>query len=144
MQVSIFDKKCIMQKINLYKSVFLAFINKFINLCSGFSSATPWLQINDDYTTVNVAKQSDALNSHMKVYKELTKLRYSDSILYGDTKFYTNDTIFGFTRVKKGNPGYLVAVNFGKEEAIANATTLPLVPGSGTVQIRDSANNDDT
>jgi len=111
---------------------------------AGFSSATPWLQINDDYTTVNVAKQSDALNSHMKVYKELTKLRYSDSILYGDTKFYTNDTIFGFTRVKKGNPGYLVAVNFGKEEAIANATTLPLVPGSGTVQIRDSANNDDT
>ena len=113
-------------------------------MCSGFSSATPWLQINDDYTTVNVAKQSDALNSHMKVYKELTKLRYSDSILYGDTKFYTNDTIFGFTRAKKGNPGYLVAVNFGKEEAIANATTLPLVPDSGTVQIRDSANNDET
>ena len=112
---------------------------------SGFSSATPWLQVNEDYASVNVAKQSgDAASSHMKVYKELTKLRYSDSILYGDTKFYTNDTIFGFTRVKKGNPGYLVAVNFGKEEAIANATKLPLVPGSGTVQIRDSSNTDTT
>merc|ERR1711963_174633 len=112
---------------------------------AGFSSATPWLQVNEDYATVNVKKQSgDLASSHMKVYKELTKLRYSDSILYGDTKFYTNDTIFGFTRVKKGNPGYLVAVNFGKEEAVANATKLPLVPGSGTVQIRDSSNTDTT
>merc|ERR1719225_385224 len=112
---------------------------------AGFSSkeASPWLQINDNYKTINVASQSgDVANSHLNVYKELTKLRYSDSILYGDTTFYTNDTVLGFTRVKKGNPGYLVAVNFGKEEVTKDVTKLPLMPGSGTVQIRDSSNTD--
>ena len=85
----------------------------YIRFCLGFSSkeASPWLKINDNYKTINVASQSgDVAKSHLNVYKELTKLRYSDSILYGDTTFYTNDTVLGFTRVKKGNPGYHIAL----------------------------------
>jgi len=102
----------------------------------------PWLPVNPDYATVNVAEESKELSaSHLKVYQELTKLRYSDSILYGDTRFFSNGSVFAYTRVKKGNPGYLVAVNFGKEEATPDVSGMELVPKTGTVQIRDSANN---
>ena len=129
---------------NFFYDALLLYICFFLGFTS--AEASPWLQVNDNYKTINVASQSgvDVSNSHLNVYKALTKLRYSDSILYGDTTFYTNDTVLGFTRVKKGNPGYLVAVNFGKEEVTKDVTKLPLMPGSGTVQIRDSSNKDTT
>ena len=76
---------------------------------------------------------------HLRVYQEITKLRYSDSILYGDTKFFVNKNVLAYTRVKKGNPGYLVIANFGKENATNDFTGMDLMPGTGTVQIRDSA-----
>jgi len=109
---------------------------------AGFTEAKskPWLEINPNKDTVNVEEQEKS-NSHLKVYKELTKLRYSDSILYGTTNYYTNASVFSYTRVKKGNPGYLVAVNFGKNNATHDFSTMPLVPTTGTVQIRDSAND---
>ena len=75
------------------------------------------------------------------MYQELTKLRYSDSILYGDTRFFKNESVLAYTRVKKGNPGYLVAINFGKEEATKDVSGMALMPKTGTVQIRDSSNN---
>lgn len=109
---------------------------------AGFTNAeaTPWLSINTNRLTVNVAKQEKEESSHLKVYKELTKLRYSDSILYGNTNYYTNDSVFAYTRVKKGNPGYLVAVNFGKTSTTQDFSNMPLMPKTGTVQLRDSAN----
>ena len=77
----------------------------------------------------------------MKVYKELAKLRTSDSILYGETGFFINETVFAYSRVKKGNPGYLVAVNFDKEKNVTNDVTgMALMPSTGTVQIRDTSN----
>jgi glycosidase len=78
---------------------------------------------------------------HLRVYQEITKLRVSDSILYGDTKFFVNKSVLAYTRVKKGNPGYLVIANFGKENATNDFTGMDLMPGTGTVQIRDSANS---
>ena len=103
--------------------------------------ATPWLAINTNHDTINVEEQkSEESSSHLKVYKELTKLRYSDSILYGNTNYFTNESIFAYTRVKKGNPGYLVAVNFGKTNATNDFTNMDLMPKTGTVQLRDSAN----
>ena len=75
------------------------------------------------------------------MYKELTELRSSDSILYGETNFFTNGTFFAYNRVKKGNPGYLVAVNFGVTNVTNDVTNMALVPGTGTVQIRDSSND---
>ena len=109
----------------------------------GFTSdkATPWLAINTNYDSINVEEQKkEESSSHLKVYKELTKLRYSDSILYGNTNYFTNGSVFSYTRVKKGNPGYLVAVNFGKTNATEDFTHMDLMPGTGTVQLRDSAN----
>lgn len=111
---------------------------------AGFTDgpADPWVPINPDYTTINVAAQEKELSgSHLKVYQELTKLRYSDSILYGDTRFFKNESVLAYTRVKKGNPGYLVAINFGKEEATKDVSGMALMPKTGTVQIRDSSNN---
>ena len=107
----------------------------------GFSSAKPWLSINPDDKDQNVATEMELPNSHLKVYQQLTKLRESDSILYGETSFHVNGSFFGYSRVKKGNPGYLVVVNFGDEKLTQDVTKMDLMPGRGTVQIRGSANN---
>ena len=57
-------------------------------------------------------------NSHLQVYKELAKLRESETILFGDTQIEVeSENVFILSRVKKGNPGYLLIVNFGDQKA---------------------------
>lgn len=47
-----------------------------------------------------------------------------------------NNTLFSFNRIRKGNPGYLVAVNFGDEAIRANVSSLSNLPASGNVHVR--------
>ena len=63
-------------------------------------------------------------------------MRIQQSILFGSTDFRVNNTVFAFSRIKKGNPGYLVAVNFGDTEVNADVSGLPNLPKEGTVHVR--------
>jgi len=74
-----------------------------------------------------VAEQEAATESHLNLFSTLSnKLRHQDSILFGELNYNTtvvlNETVFGMTRVKKGNPGYLFAINLGEELMVANFT----------------------
>jgi len=81
-----------------------------------------------DWDTVAFQKNGSESNlflSHHKLYSLLAnKLRHQEAILFGDininSTFVVDDTVLGLTRIKKGNPGYLLAVNFGTEEKIVN------------------------
>jgi len=74
----------------------------------------------ETWDSVKAAEQSEASASHLKVFSTLAaKLRHQDSVLFGqmtDATFVKNGTVFGLSRVKKGNPGYLLLANFGDED----------------------------
>lgn len=89
---------------------------------AGFTSGTPWLPVNSNSTHVNVATLQAAKHSHLEVYMGLSHIRRDKSILYGDMETYFDDNVFAYNRIKKGNPGYVVAVNLGDVEVHANVT----------------------
>ncbi|XP_022207418.1 neutral and basic amino acid transport protein rBAT [Nilaparvata lugens] len=103
---------------------------------AGFSTAEPWQPMAADSTDVNVKAQQENANSTLNLYKALIHLRATDSFLYGDTNSHAllNDTVFAFTRIKKGNPGYLVALNVGDARAEVNLQSqMAGVPNEVTV-----------
>lgn len=110
---------------------------------AGFSEGTPWLPVNSNSETVNVAYQQEMANGHLKVYQQLSKLRHTESILYGTTTFMTNGTFFGYARVKKGNPGYLVVVNFGQEPIVQDVTGMNLVPERASIEVKGATSEHD-
>ena len=95
---------------------------------------------------MNVGVQLESKHdSHIKIYKALAALRQQPSILYGsmDT-MVTNGTVFAYSRVKKGNPGYVVVVNL-QDEAVSgiDISGLAMVPGKGLVEVRSHHDRDD-
>ena len=84
---------------------------------AGFSDATPaFAQVNAGYETLNVETLEGVENSHTHVYREVASLRETETILFGSTKIVVEDTVFTLTRIRKGNPGYLLVSNFGNGE----------------------------
>jgi len=88
-----------------------------------------------------VAAQKDGSLSHLKLFSTLAnKLRHQEAILFGslntNSTFVTSETVFGLTRVKKGNPGYLLTINFGTEEKTVDVSTVDFIPASIRVMSR--------
>ncbi|XP_076763343.1 CD98 heavy chain [Xylocopa sonorina] len=76
---------------------------------------TPVLDFND----VISAKDS---------FATLSKARQSLTFLHGETMLKTvNGSVFVYTRLKSGNPGYLVAFQFGEEPIIVDFSTIPQI-----------------
>jgi len=71
--------------------------------------------------------ESNLFYSHHKLYSLLAnKLRHQEAILFGDlntnSTFVVDDSVFMLTRIKKGNPGYLLAMNIGSEGKTVDLT----------------------
>lgn len=75
------------------------------------------MALSGDYKETNVAKQmvidpNNPLNSHVAIYGYLANLRQNEAILFGSLEFVNSTAespeLFGYARVKKGNPGTLV------------------------------------
>lgn len=103
---------------------------------AGFSSGTPWLAVNSDYEDVNVAKAEDTEDSNLKIYREMTNLREDEAILFGATNIFVQDNTFVLSRVKKGNPGYLLISNFGDSQSTLNLKdVVPNIADRGILSI---------
>ncbi len=81
---------------------------------AGFSEASPWLPIADDYSEVNVSKLSKSRSSVLTLYKKLIHLKKkSNALKYG--KYFPfeahNFNIYAFTRESEKEK-VLVALNF--------------------------------
>jgi alpha-glucosidase len=108
---------------------------------AGFSTnATTWLPLNKNYTTVNLAAQEAAEESHIKVYKELLKLRQTDTWRYGsyESQALNSDRVLAFTRIPEDSnaSGYLVLVNMSEDTVVADARSFARVPSLGVVRVR--------
>lgn len=108
---------------------------------AGFSDyTTVAYPTSENYETVNVRSQANTAGSSLSVYKELVEARNTPSIMYGTNELavISNDTVFAFTRIKSGNPGYLVAFNTADREVTVCFNKLKHVPEELNVLIMSS------
>lgn len=107
---------------------------------AGFSDDDPLYHISKNYETVNVKAQSETAGSSLSLYKELVEARATPSIMYGTREFAVigNNAVFAFTRIKSGNPGYLVAFNTADEEVTVSFSKLKYVPEDLNVLMKSS------
>jgi len=109
---------------------------------AGFSTSNKtWLPINKNYQTVNVATQEAAAESHLKVYKDIMRLRNSNVWRYGDyeSRALNQDRVVAFSRIASRDVdtrSFLVLVNFSDDTVTVDATVFKNVPAVGFVYTR--------
>lgn len=93
---------------------------------AGFTTGTPWLKVNPNYTKINVAAQENDENSVLSFYKQLSALRknpeYKETFVYGDVIPFLEDTHNLMAYHRKADKDLLVIGNFQKE---LQTITLP-------------------
>lgn len=94
----------------------------------GFSTAKPWMRVNDNYKKINAASQIDDPESLLSFWKKCLKLRkeYKDLFVYGSFAILDMDNkdIFTFTKKINGSTVYAV-LNFTDKEV----KFAPLIEG---------------
>ena len=76
---------------------------------AGFTTGTPWLEVNPDYKEINVESQLTDSSSLLSFYKKMTALRktqeYKDTFAYGSFKPYKEDqeNLIAYTRTEEKN-----------------------------------------
>jgi len=98
-----------------------------INMLSMILPATPFNNFGDELGQfagdMNWAARDAQRNvtnapTHLSVYAKASKvLRHQKTILFGDIEVINMDGVLVVARVKKGNPGYLLLINFNDAEA---------------------------
>ena len=84
---------------------------------AGFSTGTPWIQVNPNYKEINAVKAIKDKNSIFHYYKKLIELRKQhDIVVYGTFDLILEDhkQIFAYTRTLQ-NEKLLVLTNFSGE-----------------------------
>ncbi len=93
---------------------------------AGFTSGTPWLKVNPNYTSVNAAAQMDDPDSVRSFYKKLIALRkdpeYKETIVYGALEPVWEDRHNLMAYYRKGDKTLLVAGNYQMD---TQTVTLP-------------------
>lgn len=90
---------------------------------AGFTTGdTPWLPVNSDYETNNVASQLAADNSHLKIFMKLTKLRRNPVLRQGeyDAKLVNSDNVMIYRRWYGETDLAVIILNFGSEQETVN------------------------
>lgn len=88
-----------------------------------------------DWTTNGTVKDKV---THYSIYQKLALLRHQESILFGETNAFSavDGKVFGLTRVKRGNPGYLLAMNLQEEDVEVDFSKVKNMPDSVRVAIQ--------
>ncbi|XP_065224274.1 maltase 1-like [Planococcus citri] len=83
---------------------------------AGFSTAEkPWTPLHPNYWHMNVQTQRTDINSTLNYFKDLMSLRKTDTMIYGDLKFYIiSEWVLAFSRASK-QTGYIIVMNLGTE-----------------------------
>ncbi|MBX0357948.1 alpha-glucosidase [Halobacillus sp. Nhm2S1] len=79
---------------------------------AGFTSGTPWMKINSNYKTINVADQQDDPHSILNHYKEMIRLKKQyDLFTYGTYELILPDDkqIYAYTRTLDGKTAIVIA-----------------------------------
>jgi alpha-glucosidase len=89
---------------------------------AGFTTGTPWLKLNPNYTTINVATEEQDENSILNYYKKMINLRKADKLfVYGKYELILPDheQVYAYTREWNGEKAVVIINMFGIEAQIA-------------------------
>ncbi|WP_199189048.1 alpha-glucosidase [Corynebacterium sp. 13CS0277] len=93
---------------------------------AGFTTGEPWIGINDNHTTINVAAQEGTEGSVLEFYRALLALRQDYPEIFIDGTFtpldIDDDTVMAYTRTSSTGRRALVVANFS---ATTPTRTLP-------------------
>ena len=105
---------------------------------AGFSSTKSWIQLNPDYTTLNVARQEKDAESMLSKYKQLIALRNVEPVLhYGSyEKLEIKDDRIHFIRSYQDSK-INVIINFGKSYTIDFPDNAIILLGSPILHTND-------
>ena len=106
---------------------------------AGFSRGTPWIQVNPDYRSINVAVEERDSGSVLNYFRRMIRLRKSDPLLtYGRYQLLDreNPDVFAYTR-SLGGRTLLVLLSFSSKEV---RTTLPAGYTGRRILINNLAN----
>lgn len=104
---------------------------------AGFSTGTPWIGVNPNHTTINVAAQEKDSSSCLSYFRRLVRVRKNNPVLvYGAYKLLDRDNrqVYAFTRTF-GDRIVWVLLNF----SALPATTAVRVPGGAVLLIGNYA-----
>jgi oligo-1,6-glucosidase len=89
---------------------------------AGFSTGTPWLRTNTNYTTINAAAQEKDPASVLNYFRKIVQLRKDNPVLvYGKYTLLdkNNPDVYAYTREGEGKK-LLILLNFSSKAAKAN------------------------
>jgi alpha-glucosidase len=94
---------------------------------AGFSAATPWLPLSENYLAVNVETERHDSSSYLNLYRRLLALRRSSAALYiGEySPLSVGDDLLAYTR-QAGAERILVALNLGSSTCTLQLASLGL------------------
>ena len=97
---------------------------------AGFTTGTPWLKVNDNYTEINMETQDADPDSVLNYYRKLIALRkspaYKEVFAYGEflPVYQNTSSVMAYYR-KTENQRILITANFG-EEAVSLTLEYPV------------------
>ncbi|MGC8751110.1 glycoside hydrolase family 13 protein [Hydrotalea sp.] len=89
---------------------------------AGFTTGTPWIKVNPNYKTINVAVEEKDPNSCLNYFKKLVQLRNTHTtLIYGKYTLLdkNNDQVYAYTR-EDGAGKFLILLNFSTKNATFN------------------------
>jgi oligo-1,6-glucosidase len=92
---------------------------------AGFTTGTPWIKVNPNYTTINQQAEDKDPNSILNYFRKVVKLRKEHLVLvYGKYTLLDRDNpdVYAYTRTGEGEK-MLVLLNFTAHNATANIET---------------------
>ena len=96
---------------------------------SGFSSHTPWLDVNPNYLQINVASQKKNPTSIFSYYKKMISLKkdpqYEHTLTYGELIPYQSERHNLIAYHRRGDKDILIVANYQKDP---QTVELPVVP----------------
>jgi len=118
---------------------------------AGFTSGSPWLQLNPNYIEINQAQQENDPNSCLNYFRSLTSLRKANpTLVYGKYTLLdkSNPNVYAYTR-EEADDKFLILLNFSESNSMAqvslsagakvilsNYHDVPMPADTGSVTLR--------
>ena len=81
---------------------------------AGFTTGTPWIKVNDNYTQINVEKQEKNSNSVLNFYRKMISLRHEHpALVYGSFKLAKENfnDVLTYYRTDPKDGSYFIEIN---------------------------------
>jgi oligo-1,6-glucosidase len=113
---------------------------------AGFTTSTPWIKVNANYTTINEAAEENDPGSCLNYFRKLVQLRKNNlTLIYGKYTLLdkNNSKVYAYTREGEGQK-MLILLNFSSSAAEANISLNTTNAKLLLCNYKDAPGNDKT